>query len=118
MPVVHKEEVHWLIQPVKSYNHQASPIAIARKKDSSPRFCVDYRKLNAVTNKDAYPLPSIDDTLDTLSGSQWFSTLDLLSGYWQVEVAEGDRLFPCRVDCSSLRLCLLGCAMTLPHFKR
>ena len=51
-------------------------------------MCYWYRKLNAITRKDAYPLPRIDDTLDTLSGSQWFS---ILSGYWQVEVAEGDR---------------------------
>jgi len=41
--------------------------------------------------KDAYPIPRIDDTLDNLSGSKWFSTLDLLSGYWQVEVEEADR---------------------------
>ena len=54
-------------------------------------MCYWYRKLNAITRKDAYPLPRIDDTLDTLSRSQWFSILDLLSGYWQVEVAEGDR---------------------------
>jgi len=60
-------------------------------KDGSARFCVDYRKLNELTRKDAYPIPRIDDTLDTLSESKWFSTLDLLSGYWQVEVEEADR---------------------------
>ena len=54
-------------------------------------MCVDYRKLNAVTQKDAYPLPRIDDMLDTLSGSKSFSTLDLISGYWQVEVNKEDR---------------------------
>ena len=69
----------------------ASPVVIVKKKDGSPRFCVDYRKVNTVTRKDAYPLPRIDDTLDTLAGSKWFSTLDLLSGYWQVEVRPEDR---------------------------
>ena len=52
---------------------------------------MDYCKLNAVTRKDAYPLLQIDETLDTLSGSQWFTTLDLASGYWQVELAEEDQ---------------------------
>ena len=52
---------------------------------------MDYHKLNAVMGKDAYLLPRIDDTLDTLSGSQWFSTPDLPSGYWQVEMEEKDR---------------------------
>ena len=69
----------------------ASPVVLVQKKDGSTRFRVDYWKLNNVTRKDAYPLPRIDTTLDTLHGSRWFSTLDLLSGYWQVEVAESDR---------------------------
>ena len=57
------------------------------KKDGGTRFCVDYRKLNLATVKDAYPLPRIDDTLDMLAGKRWFSTLDLASGYWQVSLS-------------------------------
>ena len=69
----------------------ASPIVLVRKKDGSIRFCVDYRKLNEVTIKDAYPIPRIEDSLDSLCGSQWFTTLDLASGYWQVEMEKEDR---------------------------
>ena len=68
----------------------ASPIALVPKKDESIRLCIDYRKINEITWKDAYPIPRIDDTLDTLAGAKWFSTLDLKSGYWQVEVHEND----------------------------
>ena len=69
----------------------SSPIVLVSKKDGTPRFCVDYRRINNLTRKDAHPLPRIDDTLDALSGAKWFSTIDLASGYWQVEVEPSDR---------------------------
>ena len=69
----------------------ASPIVLVTKKDGTTRFCVDFRRLNDVTKKDAYPLPRIEDNLDTLQGAVYYSTLDLISGFWQVEVAPEHR---------------------------
>lgn len=71
-----------VIQP--SSSPWASPVVLVRKKDSTMRFCVDYRCLNRVTKLDKYPLSRIDDTLDVLAGAKYFTTLDLASGYWQV----------------------------------
>ena len=64
----------------------------SNEKDGGSRFCVDYRRLNIVTVKDAYPLPRIDDALDMLAVKQWFSTLDLASGYWQVSLSQEARI--------------------------
>ena len=69
----------------------SAPIVILKKKDGTCRFCVDFRRLNDVTVKDAYPLPRIEDNLDAMAGSRWFTTLDMASGYWQVEMSEEDR---------------------------
>ena len=75
-----------VIEP--AYGPWSSPIVLVKKKDGSSRFCIDFRRLNSVTRKDAHPLPRIDDTLDALAGAQWFSTINLASGYWQVEMED------------------------------
>ncbi|KAL5488642.1 hypothetical protein EMCRGX_G017618 [Ephydatia muelleri] len=92
----------------------SSPVVLVQKKDGSTRFCVDFRQLNSLTKKDAHPLLRVDDTLDSLSSAQWFSTIDLASGYWQMKVVEEDKekqhSLP-RLVCFSSAQCLLGYAM-------
>ena len=78
-----------VIQP--SASAWASPIVLVPKRDGSLRFCVDYRKVNAVMKKNVYPLPRIDDILDTLSEARYFSRLDLASGFWQIEMDPATR---------------------------
>ena len=64
----------------------ASPVVLIKKKDGNHRFCVDYRRLNAINKMDAFPLPRVDDTLDMLSQTRYFSMLDLAARYWQVKM--------------------------------
>ena len=66
----------------------SSPVVLADKKDGTLRFCIDYRMLNAVTTKDVYPLPRIDDSLAALQGNQWFTTLDFTTGYHQIPMSK------------------------------
>ena len=76
---------------VESHSPYASPIVVVRKKDGSIRLCVDYRKLNAKTVRDAFPLPRIEESLDAVGAAKWFSTLDLASGFNQVAMDDEDR---------------------------
>ena len=69
----------------------ASPIVLVKNPDGKWRFCVDYRRLNQVTVEDVYPLPRIEDALGTLEGSVYFSSLDMQSGFWQIQVKPEDR---------------------------
>ncbi|CAM5092907.1 unnamed protein product [Natator depressus] len=79
-----------VIQP--SASPWASPVVLVPKKDGSVRFCVDYRKLNAITVSDAYPMPRPDELLDKLGGARYLTTMDLTKGYWQVPLDADARL--------------------------
>ncbi|CAC5372800.1 unnamed protein product [Mytilus coruscus] len=100
----------------------AAGIVLVKKKDDSYRFCIDYRRLNSVTlNKDVYPLPRIDDSLDHLAGNKWYSTLDCCSGYWQVELAENDKhktAFATRRGLFQFRVMPFGLCCAAQTFER
>ncbi len=75
----------------ESTSEWASSPVLIRKRDGKVRWCIDYRALNDVTVKDVFPLPLVDDCLDTLAGNSWFSKLDANSAYWQVGIKPADR---------------------------
>ena len=77
-----------LISPSKS--PLSLPVVLVKKKNGKLHLCIDYQKLNKITKRDVYPLPRIDEILDTLKGAKQFSTLDLASGYWQIEMKSED----------------------------
>jgi len=107
-----------VIEP--STGEWASPVDMVPKPDGSVRFCIDYRKLNLMTVKDAYPFPRMDECIDSLGDARVFSTLDFNAGYWQIPVAEEEntlrrsRVIQAR---GNVRASLLGCSMPLPPFK-
>ena len=104
----------------RSSSPYASPIVIVHKKDGSLRICMDYRQLNAKTIRDAFPLPRIEEALDALGNATLFSTLDLTSGYWQVEVDEDDKhktAFTTPWVSLNVTECLSDCRMLQPHFN-
>ena len=78
-----------IIEP--SSSEWSSPLVVVHKEDGSLRLCVDYRRLNTVTQPDAYPMPRVDELLDRLGKATYLSTIDLARGYWQVPVSPPDR---------------------------
>ena len=78
-----------IIRP--SSSPYSSPVLLVKKADGTDRFCVDFRKLNAITKKDVYPLPRVDDMLDALGKADYFTVLDLQSGFWQIPLHPEDR---------------------------
>ena len=78
-----------IIEPSRS--EWSFPLVIVKKSDGSLRLCVDYRRLNQISEFDAYPMPRVEDIIDRIGRSQFISTMDLTRGYWQVPVAVEDK---------------------------
>ena len=75
-----------VIKPSKSA--WSSAVVLVWKKDGGLRFCIDFHQLNSQTQKDAFLLPQIQDAIDALTGSKYYTTVDLLSGFWQMPMEE------------------------------
>lgn len=85
------KEVDYLLKhglAIPSYSPWSSPCLVTPKSDGTPRFCTDFRKVNAVTVPDSFPLPRIEDCIDSVGSAAYVSKLDLLKGYWQVPLTE------------------------------
>jgi hypothetical protein len=69
----------------------ASPVLFAKKQGGGLRLCVDYRALNALTKKDRYPLPLIQETLNNIAKAKWFTKLDVIAAFYKIRIREGDK---------------------------
>ncbi|KAF0721971.1 hypothetical protein Ae201684_018793 [Aphanomyces euteiches] len=108
-----------LIRP--STSPWESPVLMIRKPDGSIRFCIDYRKLNDVTIKDRYPMPRVDDLLDVLGKSKYFSTMHVASGYWNVRMEEKSiekTAFICKFGLYEWLVMPFGLCNAVPQFER
>lgn len=99
-PLFHKQEAHRRVSKMlregilePSESPWASAYVMVKKKTGEMRMCIDFRKLNDKTKKNVYPLPNIEDCIEPLSGNQYFSSLDLASGYWQIKMSDESKKF-------------------------
>ena len=96
-------------------------VVLVQKKDKSLYFCIDFCHLNACMKKDSYPLPRIQEALESLLGAGHFSCLDLKSGFWQIKMDESSKQYTAFTvgnlgffECDHMPL---DCAMCQPHFS-
>ena len=86
-----------------------------RKKDGSLRFCIDFRRLNARTKKDTYPLPRMQETMESMVGTRHFSCMDLKSGFWQAQMDEESRQYTAfTVGSIAYALRVMQCSSDIP----
>lgn len=113
-----------IIEPSTS-PYAALVVFVPEKQASKPRFCVNRRKLNTATQTDSYPLPNIQGILEALAGAVVFTTLDLSSGYWQVEMDKDSKTkiaficpFAQRSCCYQFKVMLVGLKNAPATFQR
>ena len=113
-----KQEVDYLLEhhlAHQSASPWSSPCLLVPKPDTTSRFCTDYRKANAVTIPDSFPMPRIDDCIDTIGSASYVTKLDLLKGYWQVPLPPRASEISAIAISSNIQLWRLECEMLLQH---